>query len=297
MLLEEINDALQNLFPVRVVPLLKREPFELLERDLLGVVVIDPRPRRHLDRLLVLELELRRAIRPAVLGHQLLVDVLLRVLQHEDSVDVHAGDFQVLRKLLCRLQGLSNSHLLHVESDAPPRRHRVEPNLLPEGSEHKVAVANGLLQLHSSPGVDLVPSRPLSLVLKALRAVPETNGGKEAALDVVFAHLLGRLLAIFGPVEMNVLVDVSDDVQLLLQLLRRHVASGAQTSLAVFVEDGLLLKHVLHDLCGVPAGASVREVTRVHGSLDLNEEIAKIKTANPGLDDRNLKIGTVITIP
>ena len=32
-------------------------------------------------------------------------------------------------------------------------------------------------------------------------------------------------------------------------------------------------------------------------SLDLNEEIAKIKTANPGLDDRNLKIGTVITIP
>jgi nucleoid-associated protein YgaU len=32
-------------------------------------------------------------------------------------------------------------------------------------------------------------------------------------------------------------------------------------------------------------------------SLDLNEEIAKIKSANPGLDDRNLKIGTVITIP
>ncbi len=32
-------------------------------------------------------------------------------------------------------------------------------------------------------------------------------------------------------------------------------------------------------------------------SLDLNEEIAKIKAANPGLDDRNLKIGTVITIP
>jgi nucleoid-associated protein YgaU len=32
-------------------------------------------------------------------------------------------------------------------------------------------------------------------------------------------------------------------------------------------------------------------------SLDLNEEIAKIKAANPGLDDRNLKIGTVLTIP
>jgi len=32
-------------------------------------------------------------------------------------------------------------------------------------------------------------------------------------------------------------------------------------------------------------------------SLDLNEEIAKIKAANPGLDDRNLKIGTVIVIP
>ena len=32
-------------------------------------------------------------------------------------------------------------------------------------------------------------------------------------------------------------------------------------------------------------------------SLDLNEEIAKIKTANPGLNDRNLKIGTVINIP
>ncbi len=32
-------------------------------------------------------------------------------------------------------------------------------------------------------------------------------------------------------------------------------------------------------------------------SLDLNEEIAKIKAANPGLDDRNLKIGTLITIP
>ena len=27
------------------------------------------------------------------------------------------------------------------------------------------------------------------------------------------------------------------------------------------------------------------------------EEIAKIKAANPGLDDRNLKIGTVLTIP
>lgn len=32
-------------------------------------------------------------------------------------------------------------------------------------------------------------------------------------------------------------------------------------------------------------------------SLDLNEEITKIKTANPGLNDRNLKIGTVINIP
>jgi nucleoid-associated protein YgaU len=32
-------------------------------------------------------------------------------------------------------------------------------------------------------------------------------------------------------------------------------------------------------------------------SLDLNEEIAKIKASNPGLDDRNLKIGTVLTIP
>ena len=32
-------------------------------------------------------------------------------------------------------------------------------------------------------------------------------------------------------------------------------------------------------------------------SLDLNEEIAKLKAANPGLDDRNLKIGTVINIP
>jgi len=32
-------------------------------------------------------------------------------------------------------------------------------------------------------------------------------------------------------------------------------------------------------------------------SLDLNEEIAKIKAANPGLDDRNLKLGTVLTIP
>ena len=32
-------------------------------------------------------------------------------------------------------------------------------------------------------------------------------------------------------------------------------------------------------------------------SLDLNEEIAKIKAANPGLDDRNLKIGNVIVIP
>ena len=32
-------------------------------------------------------------------------------------------------------------------------------------------------------------------------------------------------------------------------------------------------------------------------SLDLNEEIAKIKAANPGLDDRNLKIGAVLTIP
>ena len=32
-------------------------------------------------------------------------------------------------------------------------------------------------------------------------------------------------------------------------------------------------------------------------SLDFNEEIAKIKAANPGLDDRNLKIGTVIVIP
>ena len=32
-------------------------------------------------------------------------------------------------------------------------------------------------------------------------------------------------------------------------------------------------------------------------SLELNEEIAKIKAANPGLNDRNLKIGTVINIP
>lgn len=32
-------------------------------------------------------------------------------------------------------------------------------------------------------------------------------------------------------------------------------------------------------------------------SLDLNEEIKKIKAANPGMDDRNLKIGTVINIP
>ena len=32
-------------------------------------------------------------------------------------------------------------------------------------------------------------------------------------------------------------------------------------------------------------------------SLDLNEEIKKIKGANPGLDDRNLKIGNVIVIP
>lgn len=32
-------------------------------------------------------------------------------------------------------------------------------------------------------------------------------------------------------------------------------------------------------------------------SLDLNEEIAKMKAANPGLDDRNLKIGTVLVIP
>lgn len=32
-------------------------------------------------------------------------------------------------------------------------------------------------------------------------------------------------------------------------------------------------------------------------SLDLNEEIKKIKAANPGMDDRNLKIGNVINIP
>lgn len=32
-------------------------------------------------------------------------------------------------------------------------------------------------------------------------------------------------------------------------------------------------------------------------SLDFNEDIAKIKAANPGLDDRNLKIGTVIVLP
>jgi len=32
-------------------------------------------------------------------------------------------------------------------------------------------------------------------------------------------------------------------------------------------------------------------------SLDLNEEIKKMKAANPGMDDRNLKIGTVINIP
>jgi len=32
-------------------------------------------------------------------------------------------------------------------------------------------------------------------------------------------------------------------------------------------------------------------------SLDLNEEIKNIKAANPGLDDRNLKIGNVIVIP
>jgi len=32
-------------------------------------------------------------------------------------------------------------------------------------------------------------------------------------------------------------------------------------------------------------------------SLDLNDEIKKIKAANPGLDDRNLKIGNVIVIP
>lgn len=32
-------------------------------------------------------------------------------------------------------------------------------------------------------------------------------------------------------------------------------------------------------------------------SLDLNEEIKKIKAANPGMDDRNLKIGTVLNIP
>lgn len=32
-------------------------------------------------------------------------------------------------------------------------------------------------------------------------------------------------------------------------------------------------------------------------SLDLNEEIKRIKAANPGLDDRNLKIGNIITIP
>jgi LysM repeat protein len=32
-------------------------------------------------------------------------------------------------------------------------------------------------------------------------------------------------------------------------------------------------------------------------SLDFNEDVAKIKAANPGLDDRNLKIGTVIVIP
>ena len=57
-----------------------------------------------------------------------------------------------------------------------------------------------------------------------------------------------------------------------------------------------------------PAGAKQHTVARgdtlwkmaknyYPASLDLNEEIAKIKAANPGLDDRNLKIGTVIVIP
>jgi len=57
-----------------------------------------------------------------------------------------------------------------------------------------------------------------------------------------------------------------------------------------------------------PAGAKQHAISRgdtlwklakqyYPASLDLNEEIAKIKAANPGLDDRNLKIGTVIVIP
>lgn len=57
-----------------------------------------------------------------------------------------------------------------------------------------------------------------------------------------------------------------------------------------------------------PAGAKQHTITKgdtlwklakqyYPASLDLNEEIKKIKAANPGLDDRNLKIGNNITIP
>ena len=57
-----------------------------------------------------------------------------------------------------------------------------------------------------------------------------------------------------------------------------------------------------------PAGAKQHTITKgdtlwklakqyYPASLDLNEEIKKIKAANPGLDDRNLKIGNTITIP
>ena len=57
-----------------------------------------------------------------------------------------------------------------------------------------------------------------------------------------------------------------------------------------------------------PAGAKQHTIARgdtlwklakqyYPASLDLNEEIKKIKAANPGLDDRNLKIGNVIIIP
>ena len=71
--------------------------------------------------------------------------------------------------------------------------------------------------------------------------------------------------------------DRLQDLQVLLEELRRDVASGRERRLAVVHVDGAPLQHVLADLRGVGTWAGVGKEALVQTSLDLDVDVVGLR--------------------
>ena len=76
------------------------------------------------------------------------------------------NNVELQRKPLDKGSGLSDPHLLNIQSNASPRCHTEEPNQLSTRSEDEATILHAPSHLHAGPSINLV--EPLRLFVGVL---------------------------------------------------------------------------------------------------------------------------------